>query len=76
MQSFVKCHKNELIDTLIDNRIVDIKNLLNANINEISEEKAKKLNILIEEINDKRGCYKDKKEQIKLLLYNECRIKL
>ena len=74
LKIFVKCHKNDLIETLIENRIVDIEDILNANIDEISEEKAKKLNILIEEINDRRGCYKDKKEQIKLLLYNECKV--
>ena len=76
LECFVKCHKNELIETLIDNRIVDIEDILNANIDEISEEKAKKLIILIEEITEKRGCYKNKKEQIKLLIYNECKIKL
>ena len=76
LKNFVKCHKNDLIETLIENRIVDIEDFLNANIDDISEEKAKKLIILIEEINDRRGCYKDKKEQIKLLLYNECKIKL
>ncbi len=76
LDCFVKCHKNELIETLIDNRIVDIEDILNANIDEISEEKAKKLIILIEEITEKRGCYKNKKEQIKLLIYNECKIKL
>ncbi len=76
LKSFVKCHKNDLIETLIENRIVDIEDILNANINEISEEKAKKLIILIEEITEKRGCYKNKKEQIKLLIYNECKIKL
>ncbi len=76
LKSFVKCHKNDLIETLIENRIVDIEDILNANIDEISEEKAKKLIILIEEITEKRGCYKNKKEQIKLLIYNECKIKL
>ena len=76
LECFVKCHKNELIETLIDNRIVDIEDILNANIDEISEEKAKKLILLIEEITEKRGCYKNKKEQIKLLIYNECKIKL
>ena len=75
LKCFVKCHKNELIETLIDNRIVDIEDILNANIDKISEEKAKKLIILIEEITEKRGCYKNKKEQIKLLIYNECKIK-
>ncbi len=72
-QGFIKCHKNDVIEYLIENRILDIEDLLNANIDDINEEKVKKLHILIEEINDKRGCYKDKKEQIKLLLYNECK---
>ena len=75
VKNFIKCHKNEVIEYLIDNRILDIEDLLNANIDDIDEEKVKKLHILIEEINDKRGCYKDKKEQIKLLLYNESKKK-
>ena len=69
-KNFIKCHKNELVEALIDNRIFDIEDLLNANIDDITEDKIMKLKILIEEINEKKGCYKDKKEQIKLLLYN------
>ena len=68
---FIACKKEELLDDLMDNRIIDLEEILNENIESINNVKVSKLKNLIIKLYDKDIFYDNNKSNIKLMIYNK-----
>ena len=68
---FIACKKDELLEDLMDIRTIDLEEILNENIDTISNLKVSKLKTSIEKLYDKNNFYDKKKSDIKLLVYNK-----
>jgi len=69
---FIACKKEELLEDLLDNRVIDLEEILDENIEHINNVKVSKLKELIDKLYDKETLYNTKKSDIKLLIYNKC----
>lgn len=68
---FIACKKDELLEDLMDIRTIDLEEILNENIDTVSNLKVSKLKTSIEKLYDKENFYDNKKSDIKLLVYNK-----
>jgi uncharacterized C2H2 Zn-finger protein len=68
---FIACNKEELLDELIENRTIDLEEILNENIESINNVKVSKLKDLIYKLYDKTTLYDKNKYDIKLMIYNK-----
>jgi hypothetical protein len=68
---FIACKKDELLEDLMDIRTIDLEEIVNENIETISNVKVSKLKSLIEKLYDKEDFYNNKKSDIKLMIYNK-----
>ena len=68
---FIACKKDELLEDLMDIRTIDLEEILNENIDTISNLKVSKLKSSIEKLYDRDNFYNNKKSDIKLLVYNK-----
>jgi len=68
---FIACKKDELLEDLMDIRTIDLEEILNENIDTISNLKVSKLKSSIEKLYDRDNFYDNKKSDIKLLIYNK-----
>jgi hypothetical protein len=69
---FIACKKEELLEDLLDNRVIDLEEILDENIEKINNVKISKIKDLIDKLYDKELLYNTKKSDIKLLIYNKC----
>lgn len=69
-KKFIAVNKNELLDDLIDNRIYDIEKFYNEIELKMSADKALKIKKFIDRILNEPELKNLKKEEIKLILYN------
>ena len=68
---FIACKKDELLEDLMDIRTIDLEEIVNENIETISNVKVSKLKSLIEKLYDKEDFYNNRKSDIKLMIYNK-----
>ena len=68
---FIACKKEELLEDLLDNRVIDLEEILDENIEKINNVKISKIKDLIDKLYDKELLYNTKKSDIKLLIYNK-----
>ena len=69
-KKFIAVTKNDLLDTIIDNRLSDIESFHEDYKDKITPFTSKQINIFLEKMNNQKE-YKDtKKEEIKLVIYN------
>ena len=69
---FIACKKEELLEDLLDNRVIDLEEILDENVEKINNVKVSKIKDLIDKLYDKELLYNTKKSDIKLLIYNKC----
>ena len=69
---FIACKKEELLEDLLDNRVIDLEEILDENVEKINNIKVSKIKDLIDKLYDKELLYNTKKSDIKLLIYNKC----
>ena len=69
--NFIAVNKNELLNDLLDSRMYDIEKFYEEFQEKIDSNKAKNIKKFIERMNNDEDCLKGlKKEEIKLILYN------
>jgi len=69
--NFIAVNKNELLNDLLDSRMYDIEKFYEEFQEKIDSNKAEKIKKFIDRMNDDEDCLKGlKKEEIKLILYN------
>ena len=69
--NFIAVNKNELLNDLLDSRMYDIEKFYEEFQEKINADKAEKIKRFIDRMNDDEDCLKGlKKEEIKLILYN------
>jgi len=69
--TFIAVNKNELLNDLLDSRMYDIENFYEKLQLKFEPEKANKIKKFIDRMKNDEDCLKDlKKEEIKLILYN------
>jgi len=69
---FIACKKEELLEDLLDNRVIDLEEILDENVEKINNVNVSKIKDLIDKLYDKELLYNTKKSDIKLLIYNKC----
>jgi len=69
-KKFIAVNKNELLDDLIDNRMYDINNFFKEIENKLTPEKATRVKKFIDRMLKEPELKNLKKEEIKLILYN------
>ena len=72
-KKFIACTKDELINDLIDCRVIDLDDFLNENEETLKKQYPriiKPLNDLIKKLTDEDALFEKKKSEIKLLIYN------
>ena len=69
---FIACKKEELLEDLLDNRVIDLEEILDENVEHINNVKVSKLKDFVDKLYDKNLLYNTKKSDIKLLIYNKC----
>ena len=70
MNKFIATTKDELLEILMENRIIDIEDFYNFNSDKLSEHTNKILNKFIDKIKNNDEYFDKKKNDIKLILYN------
>ena len=69
--NFIAVNKNELLNDLLDSRMYDIEKFYEEFEEKLEPNRAEKIKLFIERMNDEEDCLKGlKKEEIKLILYN------
>jgi hypothetical protein len=69
--NFIAVNKNELLNDLLDSRMYDIEKFYEEFQEKINADKAEKIKKFIDRMNNDEDCLKGlKKEEIKLILYN------
>jgi len=69
--NFIAVNKNELLNDLVDSRMYDIEKFYDKLQTKFEPEKAKRIKKFIDRMKNGEDCLKDlKKEEIKLILYN------
>ena len=69
--NFIAVNKNELLNDLLDSRMYDIENFYEKLQSKFESEKANRIKKFIDRMKNDEDCLKDlKKEEIKLILYN------
>ena len=69
--NFIAVNKNELLNDLLDSRMYDIEKFYEEFEEKLEPSRAEKIKMFIERMNDEEDCLKGlKKEEIKLILYN------
>jgi len=69
--NFIAVNKNELLNELLDSRMYDIEKFYEEFQEKINADKAEKIKKFIDRMNNDEDCLKGlKKEEIKLILYN------
>jgi len=69
--NFIAVNKNELLNDLLDSRMYDIENFYEKLHSKFESEKANRIKKFIDRMKNDEDCLKDlKKEEIKLILYN------
>ncbi len=70
MNKFIATTKDELLEILMENRIIDIEDFYNFNIEKLNENTKNILNKFIDKIKNDDEYFDKKKSDIKLILYN------
>ena len=70
MTKFIATTKDELLEILMENRIIDIEDFYNFNIEKLNENTKNILNKFIDKIKNDDEYFDKKKSDIKLILYN------
>ena len=73
-KKFIAMNKNDLLNTVIDMRMLDIEDFYSNNIDNISEITKKNINIFLNKMSDNNDYLEIKKTDIKLVLYNNSKI--
>ena len=70
MNKFIATTKDELLEILMENRIIDIEDFYNFNFEKLNENTKNILNKFIDKIKNDDEYFDKKKSDIKLILYN------
>ena len=70
MNKFIATTKDELLEILMENRIIDIEDFYNFNVEKLNENTKNILNKFIDKIKNDDEYFDKKKSDIKLILYN------
>lgn len=68
---FIACKKEELLEDLLDNRTIDLEDILNENVELINNVQVSKIKELIDKLYGKEDLYDENKSSIKLMIYNK-----
>lgn len=70
VKRFIAITKNDLLESIIDNRIGDIENFYNDYGDKITSFTSKQIECFLNKMNDEKVYKDNKKEEIKFLIYN------